>query len=345
MAHIRKIERPGKPVRWQVVWRDRQTRKQSAKTLPTLREAKVMLRDVEQQHHEGKRPQTAAGNLTLEALVEMLPDPPKERTRILRRQALNRLGDLSGYAIKNVTPLKVERELRGFHGSARNQAISIVRRAYREALHQGYMGADPTDGLVLNQIVRQRPYLTAQEVERLAEMLGRYGDTVRVLAWTGLRGGELSALMVRDYDPGSQSLRVRATASYIAGEAAIEPPKTVNALRTVPVPERIAPILDAAAAGQPRDRWLWRSSNGRMWRPDNWRRNAGWYDAVVDMGHEELRVHDLRHTYASLARSAGVDLYTLSRIMGHASITITSTIYGGLYDGSLRTAAQQLDQL
>jgi integrase len=56
-------------------------------------------------------------------------------------------------------------------------------------------------------------------------------------------------------------------------------------------------------------------------------------------------VHDLRHTYASLARRAGADLRLLQKTMGHASITVTAHIYADLYDDELDDIASALDTL
>ncbi|HYO02721.1 MAG TPA: tyrosine-type recombinase/integrase [Mycobacterium sp.] len=55
--------------------------------------------------------------------------------------------------------------------------------------------------------------------------------------------------------------------------------------------------------------------------------------------------HDLRHTYASLARRAGADLRLLQKTMGHASITVTAHVYADLYDDELDDVASALDAL
>ena len=55
--------------------------------------------------------------------------------------------------------------------------------------------------------------------------------------------------------------------------------------------------------------------------------------------------HDLRHTYASLARRAGADLRLLQKTMGHASITVTAHIYTDLYDDELDDVASAMDKL
>lgn len=57
-----------------------------------------------------------------------------------------------------------------------------------------------------------------------------------------------------------------------------------------------------------------------------------------------FRFHDLRHTYAALSLAAGVDLFTLSRRMGHSSITVTADRYGHLFAGKTDDA-DKLDSL
>ena len=70
-----------------------------------------------------------------------------------------------------------------------------------------------------------------------------------------------------------------------------------------------------------------------------------WRQAIAEIGRPTLRVHDLRHTYASLARRAGADLRLLQKTMGHASITVTAHTYADLYDDELDDVASALDAL
>ena len=77
------------------------------------------------------------------------------------------------------------------------------------------------------------------------------------------------------------------------------------------------------------------SPNGSLLGLENWERSTRWREAIVEIGRPSLRVHDLRHTYASLARRAGADLRLLQKTMGHASITVTAHIYADLYDDEL----------
>jgi integrase len=59
----------------------------------------------------------------------------------------------------------------------------------------------------------------------------------------------------------------------------------------------------------------------------------------------KMRVHDLRHTYASLARRAVADLRLLQKTMGHASITVMAHVYADLCDDELDVVASALDAL
>ncbi len=65
--------------------------------------------------------------------------------------------------------------------------------------------------------------------------------------------------------------------------------------------------------------------------------------AEVERGRPRMRVHDPRHTYASLSPSAGADMKLLQVTMGHASIMVTAHTYADLYDSDLDRVANALD--
>ena len=74
---------------------------------------------------------------------------------------------------------------------------------------------------------------------------------------------------------------------------------------------------------------------GARWNPSNWRRDAGWSDALETCGLGRVRLHDLRHTYASLVRRSGADIYVLQKVLGHRQIATTIDRYGHLYDDEI----------
>ncbi|MGA3257198.1 MAG: tyrosine-type recombinase/integrase, partial [Mycobacterium sp.] len=87
------------------------------------------------------------------------------------------------------------------------------------------------------------------------------------------------------------------------------------------------------------------SSNGAMLRSNNWRRHTHWNKALKITNLAPLTIHDLRHTYASLARKSGADLRYVQKTMGHSTPTVTANIYSDLYSDELDQVATNLDQL
>jgi integrase len=85
--------------------------------------------------------------------------------------------------------------------------------------------------------------------------------------------------------------------------------------------------------------------NGAMLRSNNWRRHAHWSQALRTTKLAPLTIHDLRHTYASLARRSGADLRYVQKTMGHSTPTVTANIYSDLYSDELDQVATNLDRL
>jgi integrase len=122
-------------------------------------------------------------------------------------------------------------------------------------------------------------------------------------------------------------------------------PKSEAGRRSVPIPERLMPALKARLDTCPPGAPAIASPKGSRLSLENWKRAVNWRKSVIEVGRAELRVHDLRHTYASLSRRAGADLRLLQKAMGHASITVTAHTYADLFDDELDDIATALDSL
>ncbi len=66
-------------------------------------------------------------------------------------------------------------------------------------------------------------------------------------------------------------------------------------------------------------------------------------DAASAVGLDGLTPHELRHTAASLAVSAGANVKAVQRMLGHASASMTLDVYSGLFDDDLDGVAERLD--
>lgn len=136
---------------------------------------------------------------------------------------------------------------------------------------------------------------------------------------TGLRWGEICALRVRDVQLVPRpSFRVSRSAS---DGAEVRTTKSGRA-RSVPLSGEVLEIVQPRLAGDP-DAYLFPSPKGARLHGTNWRRAVGW------VKHRQgRRVHDLRHTAATMWLSAGIDPKTVQAWLGHASATLTLDLDG-----------------
>lgn len=198
---------------------------------------------------------------------------------------------------------------------------------------------NPTSG----RARRDGQALTLAEVASLTEACkGRYSDVVPVMALAGLRWGELAGLQVGDRisvpGPGLR-LRRAVLASKGGGALYLDTLKNKRA-RTVPLVEALVPVVDRWSASKAPDAWLFDAPKGGPLRESNWKRSVGWSAATATAGVPGFRVHDLRHTAASVWLAAGADPKVVQRVLGHASAAMTMDLYGHLVDGNLWQAAQ-----
>ena len=194
-----------------------------------------------------------------------------------------------------------------------------------------------------------------------AKLSGLEGDPVAIAArlalLTGMRQGEICALRWVDVDLSDRSLRVEHALSRDKGSYKLTDPKTAKSRRTIPFGETLATVLqdrkakmkhDAKDAGSCWDDrtfvlgsiergWMNPSYLGRQWT------SFVRFNKVRGTQGEYLRFHDLRHTFATLAIARGVDVKTVSVILGHASAAMTLDIYADALEDSKRAGMELMD--
>ena len=120
----------------------------------------------------------------------------------------------------------------------------------------------------------------------------------------------------------------------------LQPPKTRSSVRSVALPRMVVESLDDHLrqwAGCGREGFVFTAPDGGHIEPDNFRSRV-WTPAVAAAGLTPLRIHDLRHTTASLAIAAGADVKMLQTMLGHASAVMTLDRYGHLMPGRAWTS-------
>ena len=169
---------------------------------------------------------------------------------------------------------------------------------------------------------------------------------------TGLRRGELLALRWGAVDLEVGLLTVQRALERVDGNTRFKDPKTKRSRRTISLPRFVADRLRRHRTDQAQ--WLLKNSLGRptaetlvferggeAWIPDTF--NAFFTRLLRDAGVPHIRLHDLRHTFASMALDAGVDLKTVSNALGHSTISTTADIYAHVTDSLMRDAADRIN--
>ncbi len=172
-------------------------------------------------------------------------------------------------------------------------------------------------------------------------------------ALIGTRRGETLGVKWNDMDlnNASPNLAIRRTAYKIGKEWRYEEPKTKRSRRVVALPLSLAMLLrhfrkrqEANAAYFGRDLsgddFVFTREDGTL--PDPGYVSKVFRRIVKNAGLKRIRLHDLRHTYATLQRKAGQPIEVISRVLGHASEMVTLTIYNH-WEGELRAAADTMD--
>lgn len=216
---------------------------------------------------------------------------------------------------------------------------SILEDAVRDRL----IARNPARGVKLPRKPKKRPvYLDHVQVDALAHAAGEHEALVLMLAYTGLRWGEVTGMRVRDLN----LLRRRATVD----ENAVEVGTTIHVgttkthkRRTVPLPDFLVPCLAKQCEGRDRDDLLFPGDDGKhLPRPHT---VSGWFDkAVARANVPRVTPHDLRHTAASLAVSAGANVKAVQKMLGHASAAMTLDVYADLFDDDLEVVATALSE-
>jgi integrase len=162
---------------------------------------------------------------------------------------------------------------------------------------------------------------------------------VLVAAYSGLRAGELSALRGKHVDLLHRTITVVEQVQSISGQQVVSMPKSAAGRRSVSLHGVVAVALEehltAYAAPGP-EGLVFPAPEGGFMRLENFRKRA-WTPATVAAGVAPLRLHDLRHTCASLAIAAGADVKVLQRMLGHASAALTLDSDGHLLPGQAQS--------
>lgn len=222
------------------------------------------------------------------------------------------------------------------------RAHGVLSGVLSDAVKARCLALNPARGIagLPRKTARRHVYLSADDVHRLAAESGEHRPLVYVLAFCGLRWGEAIALRVRDVEFLKRRLVVADNAVQLGVEHAVGQTKG-RKIRSVPVPSFVLDELSPLCADKNPADLVFPGPEGKyLPRPKSTR---GWFEGAVKRSKvQKITPHDLRHTSASLAISAGVNVLALQRMLGHQSAKVTLDTYADLFDTDLDAVAVTL---
>lgn len=235
-------------------------------------------------------------------------------------------------------------EGKGLSASRVRQAHQLVGAVLKFAVRAKHLPANPADGVELPRLpeVEQR-YLTHDQLHRVAVASGRLRTLVLLLGYCGLRFGEAAALQVADVDLDKRRIRVRRSVTYVRKTGLVEGPTKNHSSRTVPVPAFVARLLATEIADRAGAALVFESARGGGYLTLGQARYTFQKATAVVEGCGAVRLHDLRHTCASLAISAGANVKVVQRLLGHKTAVLTLDRYGHLFPDDLDAVAVAFD--
>jgi integrase len=211
-----------------------------------------------------------------------------------------------------------------------NRTFALVNKMFNEAVKWKLRSDNPCKGVKRNREHLRRRYLTPDELPRLTKALAedknqQAADVIRLLLFTGARSGEALAARWEQFD--------------LQRGVWVKPPSSTkqNREHSAPLSAPARQLLDRLHKNRDGSPWVFPGRDGTKPREDlkyTWQRVC---KAAAITG---LRIHDLRHSYASVLVSAGFSLPTIGALLGHATPATTAR-YAHLLDDPLRQATER----
>ena len=160
---------------------------------------------------------------------------------------------------------------------------------------------------------------------------------------TGLRRGELLGLKWTDVDLDRGVLKIQRAISRQNGKVVEAPLKTKNAYRTLPLSADAISVLKMQKCKVGNSEWVFPSPTGGPMSPDSVLHML--QRVLKRAGLPCIRFHDLRHTFATMALQNGVDVKTVSSMLGHYSAGFTLDTYAHVTTDAQLKAAQTMGNI
>ncbi len=220
------------------------------------------------------------------------------------------------------------------------------RTALDRAVKDGLIRTNPAAHCKLpSQTVREVQVLTHDEMRRFLIQAKQedYYELFLLELTTGMRRGELLALQWDDLDFDTGELHIQRQVYRSKGKLIVSAPKTRASARTIILPPAMLGLLKERQSHTD-SRWIFPSpkKDDSPLDPASCRKRL---QTILEHAKcKKVRFHDLRHVFSTMALEKGMDVKTLSAVIGHVSANTTLNIYTHVTDAMRQSAADNIDR-
>ena len=223
-----------------------------------------------------------------------------------------------------------KKEKPGLSNSTVRGIHMMLHNALDRAVKERLILRNPTEDCIAPKVQKiEMQILPPEHIKDYLEAADRRGllPMFYLELVTGLRKGEITALLWSDLDAKNKTISV--SKQYVKnpnGELTLSRPKTETSVRKVSIPQDAVDLLIAEHGKHPENPYMFPSpATGEMYYPDS---IVNLHKKILkDAGLPHIRFHDLRHTFATLALQNGVDVKTVSSMLGHYDAGFTLRTY------------------
>ena len=221
----------------------------------------------------------------------------------------------------------------------------VISSAMDFAVAQKIISENPCKAVALPKVeLKEMQTIPAEQLQAFlqeAKATGVYEMYYIELA-TGLRRGELLGLKWTDIDWKNGIIKVRRQVARMDSQIVEAPLKTKNSYRAVTISQQAIEVLKQQKE-KTNDQYVFPSPNGGPISPDSV--NNMLKRVLARAGIPKVRFHDLRHTFATIALQNGVDIKTVSGILGHFSAGFTLDTYAHVTTAAQKEAADTMGKV
>ncbi|MGT2895727.1 integrase [Streptococcus phage Javan174] len=248
--------------------------------------------------------------------------------------------------LKTVTANSYQEAINNFRATHSWQTVKMfnthIRQCLKMALHTGIIQKDFT---IFTTLTKEKDKDLTSNYLEIDEYLKLIADTgkeitykshfcIYLIAVTGMRFSEAMGLTYNDIDKDNLELSINKTYKVFGVAKGYAPTKNENSVRTVPISQHTLDLLESYQSRfRDDDRILTGLSNSAVNK------------TLKKLVGRDVHVHSLRHTYVSYLISQGLELFAISKLIGHKDLNTTLTVYAHLLADSKDRNNQKVRQL